>query len=357
MTELGQILQQFLNGQPLSEAQWAQLIHWELADLERAQAWQITPVNVRSVLDERLGWLRQVAPLHPDLPLPSQPLEIYLPLYWQLWLPLALRLRADRQQQAHPLIEGFLGGQGTGKTTLTQILQRFLQAMGYHTVGLSIDDLYKTYADRQQLKVMDPRLIWRGPPGTHDISLGIETLKSIRQTQPGQVAYLPRFDKSLHSGEGDRVAPEPVQDVDIVLFEGWFLGMRPVARTCFEGDLPDPISTSTDRQFAADMNERLRDYLPLWELLDRLVILCPEDYRMSQQWRRQAEHRMKATGKAGMSDETINEFVTYFWKALHPEVFLPPLKAQGDWVDLVIEIGTDRVPRKIYSPKTSAVLQ
>lgn len=353
MTELGQILQQSLAGQAPSEAQWAQLIQWELGDLNRAQTWQITSGNVRCVLEERLDWLKRIVPLHADLPLPDQPLEAYLPLYWQLWLPLALRLRADRQQQNHPLIEGFLGGQGTGKTTLTQILQRFLQVMGYHTVGLSIDDLYKTYAERQQVKAIDPRLIWRGPPGTHDIDLGIATLQSIRQAQPGQIAYLPRFDKSLHGGEGDRVDPEPVQDVDIVLFEGWFLGMRPVTPRCFEGDLPDPIFTPTDRQFAADMNERLREYLPLWDLLDRLIVLCPEDYRMSQQWRRQAEHRMKAQGKAGMSDATIDEFVTYFWKALHPEVFLPPLKTQGGWADLVIEIGSNRVPRKIYTPKIS----
>lgn len=352
MTELGQILQQFLNGQALSGAQWAELVDWELADLDRAQAWKITPANVQGVLEERLDWLRRVIPLHAELPLPDQPLEVYLPLYWQLWLPLALWLRADRQQQTCPLIAGFLGGQGTGKTTLTQILQRFLQAMGYRSVGLSIDDLYKTYADRQQVKAIDPRLVWRGPPGTHDIELGIKTLQAIRQAQAKEVVYLPRFEKSLHGGEGDRVNPEPMQDIDIVLFEGWFLGMRPVEPACFEGDLPDPISTTEDCQFAADMNERLREYLPLWDLLDRLIVLCPEDYRMSQQWRRQAEHDMKAQGKAGMSDKTIDEFVTYFWKALHPELFLPPLKNQGAWVDLVIEIGTDRVPRRIYTPKT-----
>lgn len=355
--EVVQILEQALRGEPLAEGQWQQLIAWELADLPRSAVWGITPTNVRQGLEERFTWLQQVLPQHPSLSLPDQPLQDYLPLYWQLWIPLALWIKTARQQQNTPLIQGFLGGQGTGKTTLSQVLKGLLQTMGYQAVGLSIDDLYKTYAERQQLKLADPRLIWRGPPGTHDIDLGLETLRQIRQAQPGQTVSLPRFEKSLQGGEGDRVAAERAQGVDIVLFEGWFLGVRPVPPDTFDQALPMPLETEADRQFARDMNQRLQDYLPLWALVDRLIVLCPQDYRLSQQWRRQAEHRMKAAGKAGMTDETIDQFVEYFWKALHPEWFIHPLKSQGSWADLVIEIGSDRRPLTIYSPRSSAPLQ
>ncbi|MBD2257288.1 glycerate kinase [Pseudanabaena sp. FACHB-2040] len=351
MIDVVQILEQSLAGQPIAEDQWQQLIAWELTDTRRSSAWQITPKTVREALEERLHWLHQMVPLHDRLPLPHQPLSAYLPLYWQLWLPLALQLRAARQSQSSPLIQGFLGGQGTGKTTLTQILQLLLQVMGYRTVGLSIDDLYKTYADRQQLRLIDPRLIWRGPPGTHDIDLGIATLEHLRRAQPEEAVPLPRFDKSLHGGEGDRITPEWVENVDIVLFEGWFLGVRPIEPQRFDQPLPPPIETEADRQFARDMNQQLQAYLPLWALLDRLVVLYPQDYRISQRWRRQAEHQMMAQGKAGMSDATLNQFVEYFWQALHPELFITPLCSQPDWVDLVIEIGPDRRPLRIYSPE------
>jgi D-glycerate 3-kinase len=350
MTDGVQILEQGLAGQSLTADQWQQLIAWELADAQRSAAWQITPQNAREVLEERLDWLRRVVPLHDQLPLPHQSLGTYLPFYWQLWLPLALQLKAARQQQVAPLIQGFLGGQGTGKTTLTQVLRQLLQVMGLQTAGLSIDDLYKTYAERQQLRLSDPRLIWRGPPGTHDINLGIATLEHLRRAQPGEAVPLPRFDKSLHGGEGDRVAPEWVQGIDIVLFEGWFLGARPVSPQRFDQPLPPPIESEADRQFARDMNQQLQTYLPLWELLDRLIILYPQDYRVSQRWRRQAEHQMMAQGKAGMSDATINQFVEYFWRALHPELFITPLCSQGEWTDLVVEIGADRRPVRIYSP-------
>jgi D-glycerate 3-kinase len=351
MTQIVQILQQSLAGEALSAAQWQQLIDWELADGQRAAAWQISADTAQASLEERLMWLHRVVPLQSALPLPPQPLDSYLPLYWQLWLPLALWLRSARQSQSQPLIQGFLGGQGTGKTTLTQVLKQLLQVMGYRTAGLSIDDLYKTYAERQQLLTADPRLIWRGPPGTHDIELAIATLSRIRQAQPGQAVPLPRFDKSLHGGQGDRVDPEPVQDIDILLFEGWFLGVRPIAPETFDQPLPLPIETPSDRQFAQDMNQQLQAYLPLWAELDRLVVLYPQDYRISQQWRRQAEHQMMAQGKTGMSDATIDEFVAYFWKALHPELFVAPLRHQGAWVDLVVEIAPNRVPLTIYAPE------
>ena len=90
--------------------------------------------------------------------------------------------------------------------------------------------------------------------------------------------------------------------------------------------------------------------------LDQLMVLYPEDYRISKQWRLQAEHQMKAQGKAGMSDAMIEQFVEYFWRALHPELFVTPLKANGDITDLVVEIDRNRgaPPIDLYAAKRQA---
>ncbi|MEO1067586.1 MAG: glycerate kinase [Cyanobacteria bacterium J06638_6] len=348
------LLASYLASSTLDEAQWQQLLDWELADPQRAIAWGLDASNGLAKLQERLHWLQVVAPYHSSLPLPPAPIDRYLPLYWQLWLPLALTLNQARDECDGPLVQGLLGGQGTGKTTLTLILQHLLAAMGAKAVGLSIDDIYKTYADRQQLMQIDPRLRWRGPPGTHDVDLGLATVAQIREAAPGETVALPRFDKSLYGGEGDRAAPEWVQDVDILLFEGWFLGARPINPAQFDR-APAPIVTDSDRQFARAMNDQLAIYLPLWDCLDRLMVLCPADYRLSKQWRKDAEHQMKAQGKAGMSDATIDEFVDYFWRALHPELFINPLKRDRNHVDLVVEIGRDRAPTTIYSPALAMI--
>jgi D-glycerate 3-kinase len=141
-----------------------------------------------------------------------------------------------------------------------------------------------------------------------------------------------------------------VEGVDIVLFEGWFVGVRPIDPTVFDAPTPAPIQTSADRAFARDMNDRLKDYLPLWERLDRLMVLYPTDYQLSQQWRRQAEQQMIATGKSGMTDQQVDKFVEYFWRSLHPELFITPLTQNSSWVDLVIEIAPDRSINAVYQP-------
>jgi glycerate kinase (EC 2.7.1.31) len=76
--------------------------------------------------------------------------------------------------------------------------------------------------------------------------------------------------------------------VDIVLFEGWFVGVEPIGDRQlneFLAGAPFPILTEGDRQFARDMNAKLHDYLPLWQRLDKLIVLYPKDYRISGVWR------------------------------------------------------------------------
>ncbi len=339
----------------ISAAELELLAVWELADdvrsssrASRSRAFGITPDNVADVVRHKTDlFLSLLDELH-TFPLKS---SVFLETLWNLWLPLAMQLSTEKQSLKRPLIQGILGGQGTGKTTLCQVLKVILGKMGYSTVSLSLDDLYKTYADRQQLQKADPRLIWRGPPGTHDIDLGISVLDKLRGSQTRELAAvdnlkieIPRFDKSAYGGAGDRSQPEIICAADIVLFEGWFVGVNPVADgrlNEFLATAPFPISTEADCQFARDMNAKLHDYLPLWNRLDRLMVLYPRDYRLSQVWRNQAEREMIAQGKSGMSESEINRFVEYFWKALHPELFIKST-VEGDRVDLVVEILDDR---------------
>ena len=274
-------------------------------------------------------------------------------MLWVLWLPLAQQLDKKQRTLGRPLVQGILGGQGTGKTTLSKMLQLILGQLGHETIPLSIDDLYLTYEQRQTLLKTDDRLVWRGPPGTHDVALGTETLSVMLQAAPEDRVSVPQFDKSLYQGQGDRIAPLVRAAPTVVLLEGWFVGAVPLPVDTFSrSDLPDPIRTHADRQFAKDCNERLQQYLPLWDFLDALIVLCPHDYRISVQWRQEAEQKMKASGKAGLSDSEIAEFVTYFWKSLHPELFITPL-THSNKTSLVVYIGSDHTVDGLKFPALS----
>ncbi len=348
------ILQGWMKGKHPTGEEQEILIAKELAHKVRAKAFGIDKDNCQQLIEARsqlfysahkniIQWCRE------------QGIEKdegeSLSLLWTFWLPLAINLAETRQELGRTPIQGILGGQGTGKTTLTKILSLLLQHLGYTTATMSLDDLYKPYAERQKLQATDPRLIWRGPPGTHDIHLGIEVLDLCLQKDRTGKILIPRFDKSAYNGNGDRIKSEAITTADIVLFEGWFLGVRPLASRTFERKI-EPINTSEDVQFAKDSNERLKAYLPLWDKLDRLLVLYPQDYRLSKQWRKEAERQMIARGNQGMSDAEIDDFVDYFLRSLHPNLFIKPLISNPNLVDLVVEIKSDRTYGKIYKPET-----
>jgi D-glycerate 3-kinase len=137
------------------------------------------------------------------------------------------------------------------------------------------------------------------------------------------------------------------------------VGARPVALGMLEQPvLPDPIRTAADRAFAQAMNLALHEYVSLWAMLDRLVVMHLQDYRWSLPWRQQAERQMRwsatdrrsSQGLAVMDDGAVQQFVEYFWRSLHPALFITPLTQEPGWVDLVIEIGADHLPARVYCP-------
>lgn len=343
------ILRRWAVGQQPRESEYKTLVTEELADARRAAAWNLTSENVLKAIEERSRLFGRIYPqieaLH-QRDFPWRERDNLLLNLWFFWLPGATQIAAIKASQVRPLVQGIVGIQGTGKTTLTQMLGLVLEQMGFACLRLSLDDLYKTYRERQRLQEQDPRIIWRGPPGTHDYTLGINLLDRVRDR--ATPVWVPRFDKSAFGGLGERTTPEKVERaIDIVLFEGWFVGIRPVPTSAFE-DPPPPIVSAADRQFALECNQRLQDYLPLWERLDRLIVLKPVDYRLSKQWRQQAEAERIALGEEGMQADEVEQFVEYFWRSLHPEIFIPPL-LQEHRVDLVVEVSADHQPKAIYS--------
>ena len=378
------IIEQLTKGDRLSDLDR----EWLVQDLQNT-AYSLSRVDLKisdleinsklsRLIDERSLFLRLA---YPEISqtliahnIKLDPPSLIFPILWHYWLPLAQHLANQQSQIGRTFIQGLMGGQGTGKTTLGLVLKILLRHLGKTFLSISLDDLYKNYSDRQKLRDRRPAFIWRGPPNTHDIDLGIEVLQKLRDRHPDppQPIAIPRFDKSLYNGAGDRTAPEISYGADIVLFEGWFVGMRPLPISAFRNFVP-PILSESDREFALECNANLYDYLPLWDYLDRLIVLKPEDYQYSLQWRIEAEHKLIDSGKTGMSDAEITQFVEYFWKALHPELFMHQMVGQmissrdrhldrllgeqidqqilGDlaYADLVVEISRSHFPTKIYT--------
>ncbi len=237
---------------------------------------------------------------------------------------------------SRPLVIGLQAPQGAGKTTLVTHLLRRLAERGLRGAGVSIDDFYLSRAEQVALAAAhpgNPYLEHRGYPGTHDIALGTQTLQALKGIVAGSSQRVPVYDKSAHGGRGDR-APESDWRVvngplDVVIVEGWMLGFAPVA----EDALPDPLM--------AFSNRALTVYSAWYALIDQWIVLRAAEPEFVLEWRVEAEERMKASGKPGLSREAITDYVRRFLPAYR--TYATGL-ADGRTPALTVTMGLDRTP-------------
>ena len=243
-----------------------------------------------------------------------------------------------------PWILGLCGAQGSGKSTLAAALKRRLGARGVSVAVLSLDDLYLPHAKRARLATeVHPLALVRGPPGTHDVELGLRLVKALRAHEP---VALPRFDKAADDPT-DPAGWERVQGlVNVVVFEGWMVGARPQE----DEQLLAPINALereedpyglwrrwANRQLAAD-------YQALFAQLDMLVLLAAPGFGEVSRWRRQQEDDLRASLTARgaptagtMSDSAVDRFV-----ALYQRLTEHILRTMPAYADSVVRLDCER---------------
>ncbi|KAF5393363.1 hypothetical protein D9757_000523 [Collybiopsis confluens] len=236
----------------------------------------------------------------------------------------------------NPLFVAVQGPQGSGKSFLTDLVCSHLTRSPHNlnVVVLSVDDLYLTHDGLASLAQQHPdNPLWRGrgQPGTHDIELGLDVLKQLREGMKGR--ELPRFEKSLFNGEGDRLPIDGTgmvvdPPVDVFIMEGWLMGFHPISAQELDArwngiwaqerrllNLDDRVVGAKDNIRA--VNEALTQYVELWNFFDIFIKLEATSLPGSHsslstiyKWRLQQEHYMKArNGGRGMTDEAVKLFV------------------------------------------------
>ena len=125
-------------------------------------------------------------------------------------------------------IIGLTGGQGSGKSTISNILKIILKEIyKLETVIFSIDDFYKTIKQRRSIsKKVSHLFLTRGVPGTHDTKLMMDCFKKLKNKKFKKL-LIPKFDKSID----DRLPKKKWQKIkkkpNIIIFEGWCVGATP----------------------------------------------------------------------------------------------------------------------------------
>lgn len=235
------------------------------------------------------------------------------------------------------------------------------------TTVLSIDDLYLPHHALSELAAShptNPLVQHRGQPATHDIALGLSLFSDLRE---GRETRIPKYDKSAHNGQGDRVSAEEWDAVnrdgsaetEVVIFEGWCVGFRALPQEELQRKWQDACKRRDSGTYEGRLgwvrlenvqfvNENLRGYDELTNQLDALIHLDAENPMFVYQWRIEQEVHLRDLKGSGMTDEQVIDFVNNYYPAY--ELFTDGLRAgifgsKGKQLRLVI--GKDRKVKEI----------
>ena len=184
-----------------------------------------------------------------------------------------------------PLVVGVQGPQGSGKTFLTTMLRdKLISPPNNLCVALiSLDDLYLSHSGLARIAndhPHNPLLQGRGQPGTHDVPRGTQVLNSLRRINEPDAKHtvsIPIFDKSLYSGEGDRIEQTTIvsRPLDVIIMEGWCTGFYPVPPDIIEQRYVSSGGSHSSFTYrledVREINELLRPYVDWWSTFDTLI--------------------------------------------------------------------------------------
>ena len=220
-----------------------------------------------------------------------------------------------------PYFLGLAGGQGTGKTTISSLLEIILKKyFKLNVFKISIDDFYRTRKERFNLsKKVHPLLMTRGVPGTHDIKIMLDFFRKSK-TKKFKSFKLPKFNKAIDyrckKNQWYTIKKRP----DVVIFEGWCVGARAEKNSTIKKSI-NSLEKANDAQliWRNYVNKQLKTkYKKLYDQLDCLVYLKAKNFSLLQKWRLIQEKKLwlknknkKTNNKIMSKGDVINFMQTY----------------------------------------------
>ena len=233
------------------------------------------------------------------------------------YVPISDMINKNYLRNKKTRIIGLAGGQGSGKSTISQVLKIILkETFNLETVVFSIDDFYKTLKDRKKMsKKISHLFLTRGVPGTHDSKLLYKCLKNLKKNS-FKKTHIPRFDKSIDDRYLKNKWTKVLRKPNVVIFEGWCVGAKPQKIT----NLVKPVNELEKMEdknliWRKKVNKELKnDYKKIFHLINDLIFLKVPSFKYVYKWRFLQEQKLKKTsrGKKIMNTKEIKKFVMFY---------------------------------------------
>ena len=264
----------------------------------------------------------------------SEPFRDKLGQLNKFYLPISKLIREEFLKKKKTRVIGLTGGQGTGKSTISNILKIILkEAYKLETVIFSIDDFYKTLdARRKMSKKINYLFLTRGVPGTHDTKILLKCIRNLKNKKFKKF-IIPKFDKSIDDRSPKNKWLKVNKKPNIVIFEGWCVGA--IAQK--KNDLNSPINNlekqkDTKKIWRQKVNLELKkNYKKIFNLIDKLIFLKVPSFEYVYKWRLLQEKKLRITGKGNktMNDNQIKNFVMYYERITKHMLKTLPKKADA----------------------------
>ena len=235
----------------------------------------------------------------------------------KFYIPICQNIYNRYKKSNNTLIIGLSGGQGSGKSTMAQILKIILRdKFSLNVVCFSIDDFYKTKKERVLMsQKVHPLFLTRGVPGTHDHKMIYSSLKNLK-SKNFKSLRIPQFDKSRDNRKNKKNWIKIKKKPNIIIFEGWCLGAKP--QTLHE--LKKPVNLlekkrDTNKSWRIKVNKELKlNYKKIFKLIDNLIYLKVPSYNHVLKWRLLQEKKLRYSNKSKnvMNNKQIKNFIMHF---------------------------------------------
>ena len=240
------------------------------------------------------------------------------------YLPFAGLLARHQAAFGRPLLVGLNGSQGSGKSTLTALLVQLLaDDHGLRAIDLSIDDFYLSRQSRQLLaSQVHPLLATRGVPGTHDVSLLLETLQQLARTNA--TVAVPRFDKASDDRLPESEWEQVTAPFDVVIVEGWCMGTPAQSDEALHRPVNElEAAEDPDGSWRRYINRQIHEqYQALYDLMDLWIMLLAPSFEYVHKWRSEQENKLAdSLRKQGkdvyrdtqvMTDKQLSRFIQHY---------------------------------------------
>ena len=254
-----------------------------------------------------------------------------------------------------PYFVGLAGGQGTGKTTSSSLIEIILtKYFKLKVFRISIDDFYKTRKERISLsKRVHPMLLTRGVPGTHDINMMLKFFKKVKSKKFKRLK-LPTFNKAIDDRYNKKYWYDLKKKPDVIIFEGWCVGAKPEGNNTLNKTI-NLMEKNKDKKriWRKYVNQQLKSkYKKLYSQLNCLIYLKAKNFSLLQKWRLKQERKLLVNNKKNSKLKIMNKEDVLSFMQTYQRITQNMFKNMPQYASIIINLNSNhQIKTAVYKSR------